>query len=502
MGRRRESMSEWDERGAEVEGIDISASVAPATSAQSDSASLAEESSLAANRPGVFIKTFGCQMNEYDTQKLYKILEKTYRPVQRLDDASVVIVNTCSVREKPEQKLFSLLGELRDYRKDHPQLLIGVGGCVAQQEGARILDRSPAVDFIFGTHNLSVVPALIEGRLRGLPSQIAVDYREDWEELPLGLTGEGRVSVFVSISRGCNKNCTYCIVPTTRGPEVSRPLDEILREVRIAVHRGGREVVLLGQTVNSYGMDFTPRLKFSDLLERVAEVPGLERIRFVSPHPQEIKDDFITLVSQNSKVCRHVHMPLQSGSDRILKDMNRNYRRKRYMEIINDLRTAVPNIGLSTDIIVGFPGETEEDFLATMSVLEEVQFDASYSYMFSPRPGTAAALMKDDVLPEVKLERLQRLQRRQDEITTQRLAAWVGKEAEVLLEGPSSANPLALKGRLSQNIVVNLDQHYPRLAPGQIVRVKLTGSARYTLRGEPVEVALASALGGPGIGAA
>jgi tRNA-2-methylthio-N6-dimethylallyladenosine synthase len=465
---------------------------------QGDAASQSSDPCASKDRPGVFIKTFGCQMNEYDTQKLHKILENKYRKVDRLEDASLVVVNTCSVRDKPEQKLYSLLGELRDFRKEHQRdFLIGVGGCVAQQEGQRILERSSAVDFVFGTHNLSVVPSLVQSRLDGLPPQVAVDYREEWEELPLGLSGEGRVSVFVSISRGCNKNCTYCIVPTTRGPEASRALDEILREVRIAVHRGAREVVLLGQTVNSYGLDFSPRIKFSELLRQVAEVPGLERIRFTSPHPQEIKEDFVELVANNPKVCRHVHMPLQSGSDKILKLMNRNYRRKRYLEIINSLKAAVPNIALTTDIIVGFPGETEEDFLQTMEILEEVRFDACYSFMFSPRPGTAAAAMEDDVPAAVKLERLKRLQQRQDEITTEILHSWVGKEAEVLLEGPTAANPQALQGRISQNIVVNLDQHYPRLAAGQLVKVAIVATARFTLRGEPLEY---RSSGGPGLG--
>ncbi len=436
----------------------------------------------------VYIKTFGCQMNEYDTQKLFKILEPSFDKVLRPEEADLVLINTCSVRERPEYKLYSMLGELRELKEERPSLMIGVGGCVAQQEGAKIVKRAPGVDFVFGTHNLSLVPSLIEQRKAGLPPQVAVNYREEWESVPLGLTGEGRVSVFVSISRGCNKNCTYCIVPTTRGKEVSRPLDEILREVRIAVHRGAREVVLLGQTVNSYGLDLQNKLKFSDLLKAVAEVEGLERIRFTSPHPQEIKADFISLVTECNKVCRHIHMPLQSGSDKILKAMNRNYRRDRYLRIIEELRARVPDMSISTDIIVGFPGETEEDFQKTLEVMRESRFYTSYSYMFSSRPGTPAALMEDDVSPEQKLERLQRLQVLQDEMTATFLQEFVGKEVEVLLEGATAFNPMALQGRNSQNIVVNLDQEYPRLSPGKLVKVRVTGTGRFTLRGEPVEL--------------
>lgn len=437
-------------------------------------------------RQRVYIKTFGCQMNEYDSQKLLKILEPRFEPTSEPAEADLILFNTCSVREKPEQKLYSLLGELRDLKAERPELLIGVGGCVAQQEGERIVQRSREVDFVFGTHNLSLVPALIDRRTAGLPPQVAVNYREEWEELPLGLSDQGKVSVFVSISRGCNKNCTYCIVPTTRGKEVSRSLDEILREVRIAVHRGAKEVVLLGQTVNSYGLDLAPRRKFSELLQEVAQVEGLSRIRFTSPHPQEVRQEFIDLVAENPKVCRHIHMPLQSGSDRILKAMNRNYRRGRYLSIIEQLKARVPDIAITTDIIVGFPGETEADFEDTLAVMRDVRFDSSYSFMFSPRPGTKAAAMDDDVSDEVKLDRLKRLQALQNDLTTESLRAMVGKHVEVLIEGPTTYNPKALQGRNSQNMVVNLDREYPRLSPGMLVTARVTETAKFTLRGEPL----------------
>ena len=432
----------------------------------------------------LFIRTFGCQMNEYDSQKLYKLLEGNYEPTQQLEDADCVIVNTCSVREKPEQKLYSYLGELAELKQAKQDMLIGVGGCVAQQEGDAITKRSKAVDFVFGTHNLSLVPSLISRREEGFEPQVAVNYREDWEDLPFGFTGDSRVAVFVAISRGCNKNCSYCIVPTTRGVEVSRPLAEIEREIKIAAHRGAKEVMLLGQTVNSYGLDLEPRMKFSQLIEKIAEIQGIERIRFTSPHPQEVKDDFIDLVTRNPKVCRHIHMPLQSGSDKILKAMNRNYRRARYLKIIASLKERVPDIGITTDIIVGFPGETEADFQETLSLMREVQFDNSYSFMFSPRPGTEAAKMEDDVPESEKLRRLQELQKLQTEITNARLQSWIGKTVEVLVEGPQKYHPQRVQGRTSQNWTCNIMNDNPSVGAGDIVKVAVTAVSQFTIKGE------------------
>lgn len=432
----------------------------------------------------VFIKTYGCQMNEYDTQKLYKLLEHRYSPTDSLQDADLILLNTCSVREKPERKLYGVLQRLEGLKRERPDVLVGVGGCVAQSEGQKLVDRSRSVDFVFGTHNLSLVPSLIDQRRAGAPPQVAVNYRDEWEDLPLGVPENGRVSAFISISRGCNKNCTYCIVPITRGKEVSRDPKEVEREVRIAAHRGVREVVLLGQTVNSYGLDLAPRLRFAELLSRIAEISGIERIRFTSPHPQEVREDFIELVASNPKVCRHIHMPLQSGSDRILKLMNRNYRKDRYLRIIDALRERVPDIAITTDVIVGFPGETRGDFEETMAVLEYVQFDSSYSFVFSPRPGTIAADLKEDLTADEKLERLQEFQARQDEITTERLGSWVGKATEILIDGPSKSQPDHLQGRNSQNLLINLSDRYDHLRPGMIVPVLVTAQSKYTLRGE------------------
>ena len=434
----------------------------------------------------LFIKTFGCQMNEYDSDKMARVLESEYERVAEPDQADLVLINTCSVRDKPEQKLYSWLGEMRGLKKTKGDMLIGVGGCVAQQQGAEILKYGRGVDFVFGTHNLSLIPSLIEARHRTARPQVAVDYREDWEDLPIGFAQNEptRVSALVSISRGCNKNCSYCIVPTTRGREVSRSVDEIEREVRLAVHRGAREVVLLGQTVNSYGLDLNPKVSFVELLSRLAQFDNLLRIRFTSPHPQEVRQDFFDAIATNPKVCHHIHMPLQSGSDRILKLMNRNYRRKKYLEIIGQLRARVPNISFTTDIIVGFPGETEQDFEQTLEIMELVRFDNSYSFMFSPRPGTKAAVMPQENSPEDMLRRLQRLQLRQEEITTERLKTFINSQVEVLVEGPSSNDPTRAKGRISQNITFNfLDQNLA-LTPGMLVKATVTSAARFTLKGE------------------
>lgn len=446
------------------------------------------------SRQSVYIRTYGCQMNEHDTQKLYKILEGQYRPVDAPEKADLVLINTCSVRDKPEQKLYSVLGEMKELKQTRPDMMVGVCGCVAQQEGESILKKGRAVDFVFGTHNLSLVPSLIQLRKRGAPPQVAVNYREDWEELPLGFaehdpTRNGKanhVTGFISISRGCNKSCTYCIVPTTRGPEVSRDPAEIEREVRIAAHRGTKEIVLLGQTVNSYGLDLSPRVSFVSLLNRLSEIDGIERIRFTSPHPQEVRKDFIECVASNPKVCRHIHMPLQSGSNRILKLMNRNYRREKYLTIIEDLKSRVPDMAISTDIIFGFPGETEEDFQQTLEMLDIVRFDQSYSFVYSPRPGTPAASMPANIAEEEKLRRLQVWQSRQTEVMTSKLSEWVGKTACVLIDSYTKGNEQSLQGRISQNFVVNFAVPHEGIKLGSLVDVRIVGHKRQTLLGEPV----------------
>jgi tRNA-2-methylthio-N6-dimethylallyladenosine synthase len=445
-------------------------------------------------KQGVYIRTFGCQMNEHDSQKLYKILEKDYQPVDAPEKADLVLINTCSIRDKAEQKLYSVLGEMRELKSSRPGMMVGVCGCVAQQEGESILKYGRGVDLVFGTHNLSLAPSLIQLRKNGAPPQVAVNYREDWEDLPLGFadtdpTRHGKtnhVTAFISISRGCDKSCTYCIVPTTRGPEVSRAIAEIEREVKIAAHRGTKEVVLLGQTVNSYGRDLSPKISFVNLLDRVSAIDGIERIRFMSPHPQEVRADFIECVSSNPKVCHHIHMPLQSGSDRILRLMNRNYRRAKYLKIIEELKSRVPDMAITTDIIVGFPGETEEDFQQTLEVMEAVQFDLVYSFAFSPRPGTVAASIPELISQEEKLSRLHALQAKQERIMASRLSQWVGKTVDVLVDSYSKHNDQILQGRISQNFVVNYAAPHAGVTIGSVVKTHIIGQKRFTLIGEPV----------------
>lgn len=401
-----------------------------------------------ARLPGVFVKTFGCQMNEYDSEKMLAVLEHSHRPVSRCEDAELVLVNTCSVREKGEQKLFSLLGSLRELKREKPGLVIGVGGCVAQQEGDAILRRNSSVDFVVGTHNLSLIPSLVSAVEQGLGPQVAVDYRAEWETLPdafLGVSGDaepafGGVRALVAIQRGCNKRCSFCVVPGTRGPEVSRAPEEILREIRLKVRLGAREVLLLGQTVNSYGRDLSPRYPFERLIREVAAIDGVQRIRFISPHPAEFRPEFVQLLADVPTLVPHLHLPLQSGSDRLLQLMNRNYRMRRYNEIVEMLRSARSDIALTTDLIVGFPTETEEDFESTLEAVRRIRFLSAYTFMYSKRPNTEAARRfaeADEVPAAISHRRLMELQSVQEEISKALNSALLGKRVEVLLESVS-----------------------------------------------------------------
>ena len=442
---------------------------------------------------GVFVKTYGCQMNEYDSEKMISLLSSDYAPVSSLEEAEVVIVNTCSVREKAEHKLYSYLGKLRDLKSSRKDLVIGVGGCVAQQEGEKIIKRNPAVDFVVGTHNLSLVPSLVSRAKAGFDPQVAVDYREEWEELPEAFdslsaqSDESYVSpvrALVAIQRGCNKNCAFCVVPNTRGPEVSRSLDEILREVKLKVRLGAREVLLLGQTVNSYGRDLNPRVAFENLIEELAKIDGLARIRFTSPHPADVRPKFIELYGRIPQLCPHIHLPLQSGNDRVLKLMNRNYRKARYLKIVDGLRERVPEIAISADIIVGFPTETEEEFLETLEVMERVRYSFVYSFKYSKRPNTAAVLRfssDEEVEESVAQRRLERLQNLQDRIGREINAARFGQIIEVLVEGESRNFSHLVRGRSPENTVVEVEGGKPEI--GELVQVQITHTGAHGLRG-------------------
>ena len=422
----------------------------------------------------VFIKTYGCQMNEYDSEKMYSLLSSTHRPVSSAENADVVIVNTCSVREKAEHKLFSLLGRLSQLKEKRPDLVVGVSGCVAQQEGASILSRSKAVDFVIGTHNLSLVPSLVRRADSGAEPTVAIDYREEWEELPDDFTARPRfdpeaelanrtaffspVRALVAVQRGCNKMCAFCVVPRTRGPQVSRSPEEILKEIRLKVRAGAREVMLLGQTVNSYGMDLSPRYRFEKLVRAVAEIEGVERIRFTSPHPAEFRKEFINLYKEIPQLCPQIHLPLQSGNDRILSLMNRNYRKKRYMEIVDSVLEARPDIAISTDLIVGFPTETEKEFEETLEVMRAVRYAVCFSFMYSVRPDTAAkdAFSGDQLVEKsVAHRRLQELQALQEEHSLSFNRRFLGKQVSVLIESAKKPGE-SFRGRIPENTPVEV----------------------------------------------
>jgi tRNA-2-methylthio-N6-dimethylallyladenosine synthase len=454
-------------------------------------------------KPGVWIKTFGCQMNEYDSEKMLALLKDSHRAVEDPAHAEVLLVNTCSVREKAAHKMYSLLGSLREIKEQNPGKVIGVAGCVAQQEGQSIVRRSPYVDFVFGTHNLSLLPSLVERAKDGFPSQVAIDYRDEWEELPDDLNafpkGDGTedtllassyfssTRALVAIQRGCDKRCSFCVVPNTRGPQVSRSLEEILKEVRLKVRLGAREVLLLGQTVNSYGLDLSPRVKFEELIKHLADIEGLDRIRFTSPHPAEVRPGFIKLYGEIPQLCSHIHLPLQSGNDRVLKAMNRNYRRERYLKIVEELRGQCPDIALTSDIIVGFPTESEAEFEDTLSVMREVQYNASYSFKYSTRPHTVSQstyTAEDEVDPKVAQERLLRLQSLQEEHSLAANERLIGQTLEVLVEGKHKNIPSAMRGRIAQNTIIEVLGEGIEI--GSMVQARIDHASPHGLRGTVV----------------
>jgi len=460
-----------------------------------------------AEMPGIHIKTFGCQMNEYDSQKMYSMFSATHQLVDSANDAEIVIVNTCSIREKAEKKLYDTLGRLREIKKVRPELIVGVGGCVAQQDGKDIIKECKSVDFVVGTHNLSLIPALVESVKNGRGPQVAVDYREEWEELPeefdflppalspqeengySKLTGTPAVRALVAIQRGCSKNCAFCVVPNTRGKEVSRNPQEILREIQAKVRQGAKEVLLLGQTVNSYGRDLTPRHSFEQLIRDIAKIEGLLRIRFISPHPQEVRAGFIELYGEVPQLCPQIHLPLQSGSDRILKLMNRNYRRARYLDIVQKLRDRLPQISISSDFIVGFPTETEEDFQQTLEMMETVRYGASFSFIYSPRPNTVAGDLysSEQLIPaDIAKERLQRLMEAQDRIAIEINSAKLGAVVEVLVERSAKGISSAVKGRIGENTQVEVHGEVNGSTPkiGELVKARVIHAGSWGLRAE------------------
>jgi len=434
----------------------------------------------------LYIKTFGCQMNEYDSSKMADVLaaaegmEVTADPAE----ADVILFNTCSVREKAQEKVFHDLGRVKHLKRVRPGLLIGVGGCVASQEGVAIVARAPYVDMVFGPQSLHRLPALIEARRRTGKPQVDISFPEieKFDSLPPARI-EG-VSAFVSIMEGCSKYCSFCVVPYTRGEEVSRPFEDVLTEVAELALAGVKEVTLLGQNVNAYRGKTDGGLETADfalLLEYIAEIPGIERIRYTTSHPKEFTQRLIDAYVANPKLAGHVHLPLQSGSDRVLAAMKRGYTTLEYKSIIRRLRGARPDIAISSDFIVGFPGETERDFEATMDLVAEIGFDDSYSFLYSPRPGTPAAELSDDTPLPVKQQRLARLQALIERQANALSRAMVGSTQRVLVEGAARKYAGELCGRASSNRMVNFAG--PAELVGQLADVTITAALAHTLRG-------------------
>jgi tRNA-2-methylthio-N6-dimethylallyladenosine synthase len=436
-------------------------------------------------KPLVFIKTFGCQMNVYDSDKMVDLLRATagYEATDDVEAADLILFNTCSVREKAEDKVFSDLGRVKHLKAKGA--LIGVGGCVASQEGASIVARAPYVDLVFGPQTLHRLPAMLERQRAEQRPQIDISFPEieKFDHLPpAGVVGP---TAFVSIMEGCSKYCSYCVVPYTRGEEVSRPYDDVLVEVAGLAARGVREVTLLGQNVNAYRgvMGRTPEIAdFACLLDAVAEIAGIERIRYTTSHPKEFTQRLIDAHGRIAKLAAHVHLPVQHGSDRILSAMKRGYTSLEFKSTARKLRAVRPQIALSSDFIVGFPGESDEDFERTMNLVEEINFDHSFSFLFSPRPGTPAAALSDETSAARKLERLQRLQARLEAQGEAISRSRLGTTQRLLVEGRSRKRPGDLMGRTECNRVVNFPA--PEALVGRMVDVRISEVRGHSLRGE------------------
>jgi len=414
-------------------------------------------------------------MNEIDSSRMLSLLEaEDFLRASSIAEADLVLLNTCSIREKADQKVRSKLGELRRWKNAREGRIVAVGGCLAQQEGKRLAASAPHVDIVFGTHNISRLPDLLRnaGRVKNTVEVGLSGDTSHWDVLPY--LAKGTSSAMVTIMQGCDNYCAYCIVPYVRGREISRGSSEILSEVRQIADRGVREVVLLGQNVNSYGRK-EGEISFPMLIRRIARVPGIERVRFITSHPRDLDRETIGLFGELDNLCPHIHLPIQSGSDRILHAMGRGYTRAEYLRKVAALRKTRPGIAFSSDFIVGFPGETEEDFTETLAVMEDVRYDSSFSFRFSPRPSTLAATLPGTVPTEVSGDRLSRLQSLQVRHTREILEACVGREMEVLVEGKSSRDPGMLCGRTPCHKVVNFSPDRERNTPVRLVQVMSAG---------------------------
>ena len=436
----------------------------------------------------VFIKTFGCQMNEYDSSRMADLMQAAegMQPTENAEDADVILINTCSVREKPQEKVFSQLGQFRQLKQKNPNLVIGVGGCVASQEGDAIVQRAPFVDVVFGPQTLHRLPEMIAEKRASGRSQVDISFPEieKFDRLPPPRV-EG-ATAFLSIMEGCSKYCTFCVVPYTRGEEVSRPFEDVLTEAAQLVQQGVKEITLLGQNVNAYrgAMQNGETADLAMLLEYLHDIPGIERLRYTTSHPNEMTPALIEAYAKLPKLVSHLHLPVQAGSDRILMAMKRNYTGLQYKSLIRKLRAARPDLHLSSDFIIGFPGETDADFEATMKLIEDVSFDYSFSFIYSARPGTGASYLEDDTPADVKQARLERLQARIEAMGFENSQKMVGTTQRVLVEGHSRKDLKQLAGRTDNNRIVNFDG--PAELIHQFTTVRITEALPHSLRGELV----------------
>ena len=435
-------------------------------------------------RKKLYIKTYGCQMNEYDSDKISDLLSEDPKvcKTENQSDADIILFNTCSVREKAQEKVFSDLGRIKHLKKKNPNLLIGVGGCVASQEGENIIKRAPYVDLVFGPQTLHKVPEMVEKARNEKRSQVDISFPEieKFDNLPFAKKNNGPTA-FVSIMEGCSKYCSFCVVPYTRGTEFSRPIMNIIPEVQGLINSGTTEITFLGQNVNAY-YDQVEKIDFGGLLELSSSIPQLKRIRYTSSHPREVTESLINAYKKLPKLVSQIHLPVQSGSDSVLASMKRGYTSLEYKSIIKKLRKNRPNLSVSSDFIVGFPGETDSDFEQTMHLVQTVKFDSSYSFIYSDRPGTPASMLPNKIEVDVKSKRLKKLQQILDKYSLDFSSRMLDKEEEVLVEGISKRNGSELTGRTENNRVVNFPGK-PELK-GKIVKLLITELRQHTLRGK------------------
>lgn len=430
------------------------------------------------------IKTYGCQMNELDSQRMsYMLNNMDYEETEDISQADLIIYNTCIVRKNAEQKVYGHLGAMKSLKEKNKDLIIAVCGCMVEVDEYRefIKDKFSHVDIVFGTKNIDSLPYLIRQYELSKKRIFEVDHSDDIDDIQLAIRKD-KYSAFVNIIYGCNNFCSYCIVPYTRGRESSRSMDSILAEIKKLAEDGYKEITLLGQNVNSYGKDLHPCTSFTDLLEKVSEIDGIERIRFMTSHPKDLSDDLIDLIAKNDKICNHIHLPLQSGSSKILKKMNRTYDKEAYLALVKKIKDRIPGVAITTDIIIGFPGESEEDIEDTMDVIRKVSYDQCFLFKYSPRVGTKAAEMEDQVDEDIKSDRFDRVLRLINETSYENNCRYKGTSQKVLVQGPSKTDKERLTGRTDTNKIVNFSGSDDLI--GQIIDVKIVDNNSFALEGE------------------